>query len=429
MSEITMEQKVEIKRRMDLITRNTREIIDIEKIEDLVREQVVNGGRKPRLYIGFEPSGLCHFGWQLVCHKIRDYLDADVDVTIFFADWHAQINNKLGGHLDDIRVCAEYMKDAFESLGVPRDKVNYVFASEIMDQDYWGIVIRIGSVTTEDRVKRAMTIMGRKAGRDTLNAVMFMYPLMQPADIFRMDMDIGYGGLDQRRAHMLARESADKLSNMDAERLEADALERLLSKGVPLEEARHVAAELSTEIARKMWKSPAAIHTDLVPGLKAMSRMNPQDSKMSKSKPDAGILIHDSENEIMRKFSKAFCPMPGEFDNTEVDADMTDTGDVDSQSGNPVLKIAELLLFRDGKSLEYTKPQRFGGETLVFGSFKELEKAYMDGLHPNDLKAIVGKGVADALAPSREYFERNHENLDKFKTILERMAARGEARR
>lgn len=410
----------EIDRRMELITRNTREVVDLDRIRELVTDQVANGGRKPRLYIGFEPSGLCHFGWKLVCNKIRDYIEADLDVSIFFADWHAQINNKLGGDLDNIRTCARYMIDSFESLGVPRGKVNYVFASDILDQEYWSIVVRVGSITSEDRVKRAMTIMGRKADSDSLSAVMFMYPLMQPSDIFRMKMDIGYGGLDQRRAHMLARESAEKLTRIDTERMEERLLAQFLKDGMDEREAKVRAAKEAAEAVSGRWVAPAAIHTDLVPGLKAMSRMNPQDSKMSKSKPDSGILIHDSEEEILRKFSKAFCPKPGEYDNTDVDADQTDSGMDDVRSGNPVLQIARLLLFNDGNTLVYTKDQRFGGETLTFRTFQELEDAYVNGLHPNDLKAIVGKGVADVLAPSRAYFEEHPENLMAFRELLKR---------
>ena len=300
-----MESDISIEERLSLIVRNTHEVIDKEALRALLVEK-----QHPRLYIGFEPSGLCHFGWKLVANKIQDFVKAGLEVIIFFADWHAQINGKLGGSLENIQLCAEYMKDAFESLGVPRDKVRFVLASEILDQDYWAIVIKIGSETSVARVKRAMTIMGRRAENDDIKASTMMYPLMQPADIFRMDIDIGYGGIDQRRAHMLARDVAKKCG----------------------------------------WKAPVAIHTPLVPGLKAMDRMNPQDSKMSKSKPDSGILIHDSPETIMKKFERAFCPMPGQYDNTVVAAELTDEGG-SAMTGNPVLEIARLLLFNGGSKL------------------------------------------------------------------------------
>ena len=367
---------MDVEQRMNLITRNTLEVVDSEKLRQLLTEK-----EHARLYIGFEPSGLCHFGWQLVANKIRDYIEAGLEVIIFLADWHAKINNKLDGDIDNIRLCAEYMKDSFESLGVPKDKVTYLLASDIVkDPDYWEIVIRIGSETSVARVKRAMTIMGRKVENDEVKTSMMLYPLMQPADMFKMNIDIGYGGLDQRRAHMLARDVAKKCG----------------------------------------WESPVAIHTPLVPGLKAMDRMNPQDTKMSKSKPDSGILIHDSEADIIRKVNGAFCPKPGEYDNSQVSANDTDSEEgKEVLSGNPVLEIARLLLFNSGNPMIIKRPEKYGGN-LTINSYEELESAYNNGLHPMDLKAAVGKGIADLLAPSRAYFEAHPENYERFKAIYKK---------
>ena len=165
--------RMDIEQRYELITRNTLEVVDEESLRALLAEK-----EHPRLYIGFEPSGLCHLGWMLVANKVKDYIEAGLEVIIFFADWHAQINGKLGGSLENIQLCAEYMKDSFESLGVPRDKVKFVMASEILDLDYWATVIKIGSETSVARVKRAMTIMGRKAENDEIRTSMMLYPLM-----------------------------------------------------------------------------------------------------------------------------------------------------------------------------------------------------------------------------------------------------------
>ncbi len=360
--------------RLQLVTRDVQEVVGYEELKKLLAEK-----EHPRIYVGFEPSGLCHFGWQLVTNKIKDYCDAGLEVIIFFADWHARINGKLGGNIDDIRVCAEYMKDAFESLGVSRDRVKYVYAADIIDQDYLEAVINISSEISVTRTKRAMTIMGRKADSDDIPTSRMIYPSMQAADIFVLDVDIAYGGLDQRRIHMLARDVCDKTG----------------------------------------WRKPIALHTPLVPGLKGMDRMNPQDSKMSKSKPDSGILIHDSEESILKKMRKAFCPPPGDYDNTVVDASKTDSGDADAKSGNPVLEIARLLGFKNGQPLEIIRPEKYGGNMTV-ATYEDLERCYQDGtLKAPDLKEAVGKMVADTLAPSRAYFEQHPDNYNRIKAILE----------
>ncbi|HET6398595.1 MAG TPA: tyrosine--tRNA ligase, partial [Candidatus Thermoplasmatota archaeon] len=205
---------------------------------------------RPRAYIGFEPSGTAHVGWMVCTDMVRRLVDAGFDVTILLADWHAQINDKLGGDLAAIQRCGAYMQDAFEALGIRRDEVRYVFASELAaDAAYWARVVQVAKATSLARMRRAMTILGRSEDEAEADTSKFLYPAMQVADIFHLRMDLAYGGMDQRHAHMLARDAAKAL-------------------GLP---------------------PPAAIHTPLVPGLQANGgRMDPAEAKMSKSKAESG---------------------------------------------------------------------------------------------------------------------------------------------
>ncbi|NLT37546.1 MAG: tyrosine--tRNA ligase [Methanomassiliicoccus sp.] len=344
---------MDTEKRFNLLARNTEEIVTVEELK-----KILETNPSPRSYIGFEPSGLVHLGWVICANKVKDLVDAGFDMTIFFADWHAYINDKLGGDIERIRICAKYMEDCFEALGVPRDKVNFVLASEIMDITYWEKVMKVGKVTSLSRIKRAMTIMGRKEDDAELDSSKFLYPLMQATDIFQMDIDLAYSGIDQRRAHMLAREAGEKLQ----------------------------------------WKVPVALHTPLLPGLKGMSRMDPVANKMSKSDPDSGIIIHDSPEDIERKIKKAFCP-------PEVE-------------GNPILAIAKMILFQKSPVFIIDRPEKFGGR-LEFTSYEELESTYVEGkLHPMDLKIGVAKALSEQLQGAREYFQRNPQNLDAMRRSL-----------
>ncbi len=340
--------------RFALIARNTEEIITPEDLMEVLRNK-----DSPTGYIGFEPSGLVHIGWMVTTQKVRNFVDAGFHFIVFLADWHAYINDKLGGSIENIRVCAEYMQDCFESLGVPRENVEYRLASNIMDDiDYWETVMRVGKASSLQRVKRAMTIMGRTEDEAEVDSSKTMYPLMQAADLIFMDVDVAYGGLDQRRAHMLAREAAEKM-------------------GV---------------------KKAVAVHTPLLPGLKGGNRMDPVSAKMSKSDPDGSILIHDSPEDIKRKMSKAFCPPEAE--------------------GNPVLAVCKYVLFERMGTLRFERPEKFGGN-LEFHSYDELERTYLAGkLHPMDLKNGTAAVLAEVLAPAREYFVRKPENLERMRNML-----------
>ena len=340
--------------RYKLIARNTEEIIMAEELMALLTSKAT-----PRGYVGFEPSGLVHIGWMVVTQKVKNFVDAGFEFIIFFADWHAYINDKLGGNIQNIRDCAEYMKDCFEALGVPRDKVKFVLASDIMDDiDYWEVVIKTGKSASLSRVKRALSIMGRTEEEAELDSSKFIYPLLQATDIFMLKVDVAYAGMDQRKVHMLAREGAEKMG----------------------------------------LKKPVAVHTPLLPGLKGGNRMDPLASKMSKSDPDSGILIHDSAEDIKRKIGKAFCPPEAE--------------------GNPVLAIARIVLFEHIDEIHIKRPEKFGGN-VSFGSYSDMEESYLSGkLHAMDLKNAVAESLADVLAPTREYFVKKPENLKRIREIV-----------
>ena len=81
------------------ILRNTEEVVTPQELE------VVTEMKTKKAYIGFEPSGLMHVAQGFIySSKIRDLTDVGFEVTIFLADWHAYINDKLGGNIDNLKL-------------------------------------------------------------------------------------------------------------------------------------------------------------------------------------------------------------------------------------------------------------------------------------------------------------------------------------
>src|SRR5216117_2145944 len=253
-----------IDERADRVLRGTEEAVTRPELRALL-----DRGGTPRTYVGLEPSGLMHIGTALVIgSKVTDLVEAGFHAIIYLADWHAYINDKLGGNLDALRVCAEYFKDGFRAVGLP-NAVEYLYANEfVRHPEYWQNVIRVSKAATVARIRRALAIMGRKEEEADLDASMLIYPAMQVADIHVLDLDVALGGMDQRHAHMLYRDLAPKLG----------------------------------------WKQVVALHTPLLVGLRGSGRMDAIEAKMSKSKPESAILVHDPPEEIGRKVEKAFCP-------------------------------------------------------------------------------------------------------------------------
>ncbi len=233
----------------------TEEVITEEELRALFENYA-----HPRHYIGFEISGKMHIGTGLcTALKLKDFKKAGIKTTIFLADYHSYVNEKLGGDLEKIRrVAKNYFKKMFEALGI---EAEYILASEIYDNDYWKEVLKICKETTVKRMLRCIRIMGRKEGENN-PASTIIYPAMQAADIFFMDIQIAHAGMDQRKVHMLARE----------------------------------------------FKKVVAVHHSLLPSLQGWERMDPAEAKMSKSKPHTAIFIEDSPEEIKSKIRRAFCP-------------------------------------------------------------------------------------------------------------------------
>ncbi len=337
-----------------------------EIVTETELQELFEANSHPKHYIGFEISGNLHLGSGLVTSLIlKDFIAAGIRPTILLADYHAWINKKMGGDLEKIQNIAKgYFKSAFVSLGLPENKVNYVLASELykkLGNDYWKEVLAVSKSTTMKRMLRCTTIMGRTK-KESVDCSSVLYPAMQTADIFALGIDIAHSGIDQRKVHMLAREAAEKQKK----------------------------------------KKVVAIHHKLLMGLLGPQKMGFEEnekqdieisSKMSKSRPESIICIHDSEKEIQDKLKKAYCP--------EKQAE-----------NNPVLEMCDNFLLRDEKSsLKIERPSKFGGN-VEFSSYNELEKAYLSGkLHPADLKGAVTKSITKMLEPSRKYFEQHKQLL------------------
>ncbi len=354
---------MDLERKLYIASRGAEEIITESELRDLLE----TGGGKG--YIGVEPSGLFHIGWLIWAFKFKDLIDVGFKMNLLLATWHAWINDKLGGDIELIRRAGDHIVDVLEAIGIDRSSYRRVLAEDLVrDMEYWETLIRSAKEVSLARVRRALTIMGRKADESESDFSKLIYPLMQVTDIFYMDLDIALGGTDQRKAHMLARDIAEKTGR----------------------------------------KKIVAVHTPLLPSLQGAGRMELgkgeideiyAEIKMSKSKPETAVFVYDDPGEIRAKILKAYCP-PREVE------------------GNPVLMIARDIIFRVRDTLEIKRKPEYGGD-VVFESYGELEKSYREGkLHPLDLKNAVVEELISILEPVRRYFSTNkgaRETLEAIK--------------
>ena len=346
---------MDVTEKIAFVTRDpTEEVVTSEELVSLF-----NTKSHPKHYIGLEISGFLHLGSLILAgFKINDFIKAGVKCSVFLADWHTFINDKLGGNLETIKKVSEYYADAFRLLC---PGIEILQGSKLYDsrKEYWTELIQFAKHMSLSRAMRTLTIMGRTE-KDKLDLAQMLYAPMQAVDIHAMDLDIVHSGMDQRKIHMLVREIFPKMK----------------------------------------WNVPIAIHHRLLPGLAEPEPASGEDgkisSKMSKSKPSSGIFIHDSDDEIRSKIKKSWCP----------------EGIVEN---NPLLAISRHIILHEFKEILIERPTKFGGN-ITYTNYAQLELDFSQKkLHPTDLKSMVERYLINIISPLRERINLKEELLETIK--------------
>lgn len=348
---------MDVDERLAFIMREpTEEVVTSDELHTLIETKT-----HPKHYIGLEISGMLHIGSLVMTgFKINDFMKAGINTTVFLADWHTYINDKMGGDWDRIKKVSQYYTEAFKFFC---PGVNIVLGSDLYKktQDYWENFVRFSKHMTLARTMRSLTIMGRSEAEKNLDLSQLLYPPMQSVDIKALDLDIVHAGMDQRKIHMLVREIFPKLG----------------------------------------WKVPVLVHHHLLPGLSEPLRISLDEgtgddtrisSKMSKSKPASGILIHDDEKLIRDKIGKAFCP-------------------VGAAAGNPILELVRYVIFHEFDEFVIERPTKYGG-SITYTSYKDIEHDFITKkIHPMDLKNSTATYINKIIEPIRKHFEGREPQL------------------
>ena len=343
-----------IEDKMALLKEVGEEIIDLDELKEMLKWKVDNN-EEISAYDGFEPSGNIHIAQGLLrAINVNKLTKAGIKFKFLIADWHAAANQKFGGNLEVIKKVGDFFKELWKVCDMDLDNVEFIYASDLVkDPKYWELVLEISIKSTLNRIIRCTQIMGRHES-DMLYASQILYPLMQAADIFFLNVDICQLGLDQRKVNVLAREMAKRLKK----------------------------------------PKPISIHHHMLMGLKKPpdTRLTGVDRvislKMSKSDPDSAIFMLDSQADIKRKINKAYCP-PKVIEE------------------NPVLEYCKYIIFEKIDKFLVERPEKYGGN-VEYSSYDELEKDYDIGkLNPPDLKPAVIKYLEKLIAPVRKHFEND----------------------
>ena len=241
---------MDLNSKMESIKRGTLEVVTEEELIDKIKKD------KPIAYIGYEPSGSVHLGHAITVKKMINLQNAGFKVKILLADFHAYLNGK--GSLEEIEKISNYNKKCFRALGLSGDTEFILGSSYQTLEDYTYKIYELALSTTLTRAKRSMAQITRDSKNHKVAEV--IYPLMQVLDMIFLDVDVALGGMEQRKIHMLARESLPRMG----------------------------------------YEAPVCLHTPLLHGTDGSD-------KMSSSKANY-IAIDDEPDVIKKKLQKSFCP-------------------------------------------------------------------------------------------------------------------------
>jgi len=324
---------MDVNEKFNLIKRNTEEIIGEEELKEVLKNK-----KKPVVYLGTAVTGKPHIGYLLWAVKMTDFLKSGFTVKVLLADIHGALDNCPWPLLEKrYEYYTKVISGMFHSLGFDTG-IEFIRGSEFqLKKDYMFDVLRMSTfVSVHDATKAASEVV-KMGDNPKLGGI--IYPLLQALDEQYLDADVQYGGVDQRKIMVLARENLPKLG----------------------------------------YKPRVEVMTPIIPGLIG--------KKMSASIEESKIDLLESKDSIEKKMSKAYCP----------------EGVVEENGVLSFLKYVVMVVKGDkGEEFVIERPEKFGG-TVKFKTYEEVEAAFAaKKLHPMDLKKALVNEIDKLVAPIRD---------------------------
>ena len=245
---------MDVEERLELIKRNTLEIITVEELKSLLNE-----GKPLSVYIGRAPTGSIHLGHLVALGKLFDFEKAGVHPKILIADLHAALDD-LKSKWEDLDKRVDYTKKCIELAFDWERTPEFVRGSDFeLSQTYVSDLLKLSTITTVEKALHAASEVTRMKNPKVSELI---YPMMQSLDEEYLDVDMQLGGMDQRHIFAYAREYLDKIG----------------------------------------YRKRVEVLTPLVASIRGPG------TKMSSSVPESNIKIYDSEDSIRKKIMNGYCP-------------------------------------------------------------------------------------------------------------------------
>src|SRR3989344_6511 len=315
-----MASELSIEKRFGLIKRNTAEIVAEDELKKLLKEK-----KNPVLYWGTAVTGKPHLAYFFPLLKLNDFIKAGFKIKILLADLHGALDGTPWIILEKrYDYYEEAITQIFKALGTDLKKIEFVKGSEFqLKPEYSYDILKMASMNSVGDCKRAAAEVVKMGENPALGGL--IYPIMQALDEQYLDVDVQFGGLDQRKILMFARENLPKIG----------------------------------------WKRRIEVMNPMIPGLIG--------KKMSSSDPKSKIDLTDSYEEIKQKINKA---------------DMAE-GEPDNGVMAFLKYVIMVIKEDNGEKFLVKRDKKWGGDLLYNNYEEIEKDFAEKKLHPQDLKNAV----------------------------------------
>ncbi len=192
-------------KKYELITRNLQEVIEEKELKELLKKKDIS------VYWGTMPTGSISIAYFFPMLKIADFLKAGLTVKILLADLHAALDSVPW---DILEKRYQYYKEAIitilKTIGVDIKKLEFIKGSELqLNKKYFYDLLKLSTYSTVHDAKKSASEVVKFGDSPKMSGV--TYPLMQALDEEYLKVDMQFGGMDQRKIMVFAREHLPKI--------------------------------------------------------------------------------------------------------------------------------------------------------------------------------------------------------------------------
>ncbi len=320
--------------RFRLIARNTEEIVTESELKELLKKK-----EKPVVYLGTAITGRPHLAYFLWVLKLSDFLKAGFKVKILLADLHGALDGTPWVILDKrYDYYQKIIPLMFEAVGVDIKNLEFVKGSEFeLKPEYMYDILQVSSLASIHDLKKAASEVVKFGDNPKLSGL--VYPIMQMIDEQYLGADVQYGGADQRKIFMFAREYHKKIG----------------------------------------YKQRVEVMTPLIPGLVG--------KKMSASDEKSKIDLLDDEKMIRNKIQNAECV----------------AGNPDNGLMAFLKYVIMVMKKDKGEKFTVKRGNEHGGDKTYENYGEIEKDFRDKKLHPLDLKNSVSEEIINILRPIHKY--------------------------